>query len=90
MAKTPSWNSASTAPLPRSPAVPPPEELSQDTPRYVRGERVRHRRFGSGAIQGLTGAGRDLKVTVQFDDEEVGLKQLLVAFAGLEREWESA
>ena len=71
-------------------AVERPEEVSQDTPRYVRGERVRHRRFGSGAIQGLTGAGRDLKVTVQFDDEEVGVKQLLVAFAALEREWESA
>ncbi len=80
---------ATMAPQPRSPAAPPTEELSQDTPRYVRGERVRHRRFGGGAIQGLTGAGRDLKVTVQFDDEEVGVKQLLVAFAGLEREWES-
>ena len=80
----------SAASLPHSPAAEPLEELSQDTPRYVRGERVRHRRFGSGAIQGLTGAGRDLKVTVQFDDEEVGVKQLLVAFAGLEREWESA
>jgi DNA helicase-2/ATP-dependent DNA helicase PcrA len=67
-----------------------PDEISQDTPRYVRGERVRHRRFGSGTIRGLTGAGRDLKVTVQFDDEEVGQKQLLVAYAGLEREWESA
>ena len=31
----------------------PPEEVSQDTPRYVKGERVRHRRFGSGTIQGL-------------------------------------
>ena len=51
---------------------------------------MRHRRFGSGAIQGWSGAGRDLKVSVQFDDEEVGLKQLLVAYAGLEREWESA
>jgi DNA helicase-2/ATP-dependent DNA helicase PcrA len=68
----------------------PAEELSQDTPRYVKGERVRHRRFGSGTIQGLTGTGRDLKVTVSFDDEAVGVKQLLVAFAGLEREWESA
>jgi len=67
-----------------------PDEISQDSPRYVRGERVRHRRFGSGTIRGLTGAGRDLKVTVQFDDEEVGQKQLLVAYAGLEREWESA
>jgi DNA helicase-2/ATP-dependent DNA helicase PcrA len=66
------------------------EELSQDTPRYVKGERVRHRRFGSGTIQELTGTGRDLKVSVAFDDEEVGVKQLLVAYAGLEREWESA
>jgi DNA helicase-2/ATP-dependent DNA helicase PcrA len=68
----------------------PAEEISQDTPRYVRGERVRHRRFGSGTIQGLTGTGRDLKVAVAFDDEEIGVKQLLVAYAGLEREWESA
>src|SRR6185437_16300105 len=71
-------------------AGPAPEELSQDTPRYVKGERVRHRRFGSGTIQGLTGTGRDLKVSVVFDDAEVGVKQLLVAYAGLEREWESA
>jgi ATP-dependent DNA helicase UvrD/PcrA len=74
----------------RPTARPPEEETSQDTPRYVKGERVRHRRFGSGTIQGLTGTGRDLKVSVAFDDAEVGVKQLLVAFAGLEREWESA
>jgi DNA helicase II / ATP-dependent DNA helicase PcrA len=72
------------------PSDSPPEEASQDTPRYVKGERVKHRRFGSGTIRGLTGTGRDLKVSVAFDDEEVGIKQLLVAFAGLEREWESA
>jgi DNA helicase-2/ATP-dependent DNA helicase PcrA len=65
------------------------EEESQDAPRYVKGERVRHRRFGSGTIQGLTGTGRDLKVSVAFDDAEIGVKQLLVAYAGLEREWES-
>jgi len=81
------WSSPSA---PRAAEVEAPEEASQDTPRYVRGERVRHRRFGSGAIQGLTGAGRELKVTVQFDDDTVGVKQLLVAFAGLEREWEGA
>jgi DNA helicase-2/ATP-dependent DNA helicase PcrA len=66
------------------------EEASQDAPRYVKGERVRHRRFGSGTIRGLNGSGRDLKVTVQFDDAEHGLTQLLVAYAGLERDWESA
>jgi DNA helicase-2/ATP-dependent DNA helicase PcrA len=71
-------------------ASPPDEEPSQDTPRFVKGERVRHRRFGGGTIQGLIGTGRDLKVSVAFDDEEVGVKQLLVAYAGLEREWESA
>ncbi|HWA14903.1 MAG TPA: 3'-5' exonuclease, partial [Gemmatimonadales bacterium] len=72
------------------PSAPPPEEASQDQPRYVKGERVRHRRFGSGSIMGLSGTGKDLKVAVKFDDEEHGLKQLLVAYAGLERDWESA
>jgi DNA helicase-2/ATP-dependent DNA helicase PcrA len=76
-------------PSPSSPSSASEEETSQDAPRYVRGERVRHRRFGSGTIQGLTGTGRDLKVSVAFDDAEVGMKQLLVAYAGLEREWES-
>jgi DNA helicase-2/ATP-dependent DNA helicase PcrA len=74
----------------RRAAESPPDEVSQDTPRYVKGERVRHRRFGSGTIQGLTGTGKDLKVSVKFDDDEHGVKQLLVAYAGLEREWESA
>jgi DNA helicase-2/ATP-dependent DNA helicase PcrA len=86
-----SWSSYGAGIGPSGP--PPdssPEEASQDSPRYVKGERVRHRRFGSGTIQGLTGAGRDLKVSVAFDDTEVGVKQLLVAYAGLEREWESA
>jgi len=61
---------------------------SQDTPRYVKGERVRHRKFGAGVIRGLAGVGRDLKVVVEFDDHAVGTKQLLVAYAGLERDWE--
>jgi DNA helicase II / ATP-dependent DNA helicase PcrA len=85
------WGSYGSAVSPSvRPSDSPPEEASQDTPRYVKGERVRHRRFGSGTIQGLMGTGRDLKVSVAFDDEEIGVKQLLVAYAGLEREWESA
>ncbi|HEX2248865.1 MAG TPA: 3'-5' exonuclease, partial [Gemmatimonadales bacterium] len=89
------WNNARGSLRSSSPASPTPsrladEEASQDSPRYVKGERVRHRRFGSGTIQGLMGTGRDLKVSVAFDDEEVGIKQLLVAYAGLEREWDSA
>jgi len=68
----------------------PAEEVSQDSPRYVKGERVRHKSFGSGTIMGLGGTGRDLKVVVSFDDEDIGTKQLLVSVAGLEREWEPA
>jgi DNA helicase-2/ATP-dependent DNA helicase PcrA len=87
------WRGSRVSTYSNPPAAHTPEsaaEESQDTPRYVKGERVRHRRFGSGTIRGLTGVGRDLKVSVAFDDEEVGEKQLLVAYAGLEREWESA
>ncbi|MGH2668218.1 MAG: hypothetical protein ACRDH5_03715, partial [bacterium] len=65
-----------------------PEELSQDAPRYVQGERVRHRKFGGGVVRIVSGHGRDLKVTVEFDDRDIGTKQLLVAYAGLERDWE--
>ncbi|HET7025830.1 MAG TPA: UvrD-helicase domain-containing protein [Gemmatimonadales bacterium] len=76
---------------PLRPSAAPPAE-NDDAPRYVKGERVKHRKFGSGVIQGLAGTGRDLKVTITFDDDETGTKQLLVAYAGLERDrdWESA
>ena len=67
----------------------PVEYVSQDRPRYVKGERVRHRKFGVGVVTAVTGRGRELKVTVAFDDGDVGTKQLLVAYAGLERDWES-
>jgi DNA helicase II / ATP-dependent DNA helicase PcrA len=61
------------------------EELSQDLPAFVPGERVSHRSFGSGTIAELSGSGRDAKVTVDFDDDAVGRKRLVIAFAGLER-----
>ena len=93
---TPSWER-----LPREPrarraaltALPEPwrsEEVSQDAPRYAKGERVRHRKFGSGVVRATAGQGRDLKVTVEFDDRDIGTKQLLVAYAGLERDWGGA
>ena len=64
----------------------PAEEESQVAPRYVKGARVRHKAFGTGTILDLSGTGRDTKVTIEFDDEAVGRKRLVVAFAGLERE----
>ncbi|MBI1808798.1 MAG: ATP-binding domain-containing protein, partial [Gemmatimonadetes bacterium] len=61
------------------------EDMSQDLPSFAKGERVRHKTFGSGTIAECSGAGRDLKVTVDFDDEAVGRKRLVAAFAALER-----
>ena len=66
------------------------EQENQLAPRYVKGERVRHHRFGSGTVRGLLGTGRNLKVEVEFDDEEFGRKQLLLPKTGLERDWEGA
>jgi len=94
---TPSWDRGNR--LPRGPrahraalsAIPEswmPAEESQDAPRYVQGERVRHRKFGGGIVRAVAGQGKGLKVTVEFDDQEIGTKQLLVAYAGLERDWE--
>ena len=69
-------------------AADPDVDASQDAPRFVKGERVRHGRFGSGTIAELSGVGRDTKVTIDFDDEAIGRKRLVVAYAGLERGWD--
>ncbi len=65
-----------------------PEDESQDAPLFALGERVRHAKFGSGTIAELTGAGRDAKVRIDFDDKEIGRKTLVIAQAKLERGWE--
>ncbi len=64
------------------------EEASQDVPRFVKGERVRHARFGEGVVMELAGTGREAKVTIDFDDEMIGRKRLVIAYAGLERGWD--
>jgi DNA helicase-2/ATP-dependent DNA helicase PcrA len=61
------------------------EDASQDAPAYFVGGRVKHRKFGSGTIAELAGSGRDAKVKVDFDDESVGRKTLVIAQANLER-----
>jgi DNA helicase-2/ATP-dependent DNA helicase PcrA len=95
---TPSWDRMSRGPRARRGgggaalrAIPEPwmpAEESQDAPRYVQGERVRHRKFGGGVVRAVAGQGKGLKVTVEFDDQDIGTKQLLVAYAALERDWE--
>jgi DNA helicase II / ATP-dependent DNA helicase PcrA len=59
--------------------------INQDSPRFVKGERVVHGTFGSGSVVEISGFGRDLKVTVDFD--RVGRKKLLLRYASLEKDW---
>ncbi|HTJ24474.1 MAG TPA: UvrD-helicase domain-containing protein [Gemmatimonadaceae bacterium] len=61
------------------------EDESQDAPVFAIGARVKHRKFGSGTIAELSGSGRDAKVKVDFDDEAIGRKTLVIAQANLER-----
>ena len=60
-------------------------ELSQDEPRYVKGERVKHKLFGDGSIAELSGVGREVKAIIDFDDEAVGRKTIKLAYTTLER-----
>jgi DNA helicase-2/ATP-dependent DNA helicase PcrA len=60
-------------------------EVSQDEPRYVKGERVKHKLFGDGSIAELTGVGREVKAVIDFDDETVGRKTIKLAYTTLER-----
>ncbi len=78
----------SGTPVRRSKSWDPDVDVSQDAPAFVAGERVKHPRFGAGTIIDVSGAGRDAKVTVDFDDEDVGEKRLVIAYAGLERGWD--
>jgi DNA helicase-2/ATP-dependent DNA helicase PcrA len=60
-------------------------EISQDEPRYVKGERVKHKLFGDGSIAELSGVGREVKAVIDFDDEAVGRKTIKLAYTTLER-----
>ena len=62
-----------------------PEHESQDAPTFAVGARVKHRKFGSSTIADLAGVGRDAKVKVDFDDQTIGRKTLVIAQANLER-----
>ncbi len=61
------------------------EDESQDAAVFVVGARVRHRKFGTGTIAELAGSGRDAKVKIDFDDDSIGRKTLVIAQANLER-----
>src|SRR6266513_3262596 len=69
----------------RRPAPIAEAEASQDEPRYVKGERVKHKLFGDGSIAELSGVGREVKAIIDFDDESVGRKTIKLAYTTLER-----
>ena len=50
---------------------------------YGVGDRVRHVKFGEGTVKDMVQGRRDWEVTVEFDD--VGIKKLFAAFAGLKK-----
>ncbi len=58
---------------------------SQDAPRYIKGERVRHPEFGPGTIRELSGFGQDLKAVIEF--EAVGRKKVVLRYANLQKEF---
>jgi DNA helicase-2/ATP-dependent DNA helicase PcrA len=60
------------------------EDESQEAASLAMGARVRHRKFGAGTIAEVTGVGREAKVKIDFDDESIGRKTLVVAQANLE------
>ena len=57
---------------------------SQDAPRFIKGEVVRHPQFGRGTIRELSGFGRDLKAVIEF--ERIGRKKVVVRYANLQKE----
>lgn len=68
-------------PVPRRIA---PEDESQTAMTLAVGGRVQHRKFGAGTIADVTGVGREAKVKIDFDDDTVGRKTLVVSQANLE------
>ena len=57
---------------------------SDDVPRFVKGERVRHPQFGRGVIRELTGFGPNMKAVVDF--QSVGRKKVVLRYANLQKE----
>ena len=73
------------ASMKRRPGGAPAQEVGEGVA-FTIGMRVRHEKFGTGTIAELAGAGPDAKVRIDFDDEEIGRKTLVLGKAKLEPE----
>jgi DNA helicase-2/ATP-dependent DNA helicase PcrA len=62
------------------------EDESQVDARYMVGARVKHRLFGAGTVAEIAGDGKQAKVKIDFDDDNIGRKTLVIAQANLESE----
>jgi DNA helicase II / ATP-dependent DNA helicase PcrA len=59
---------------------------TQEQVRLVKGARVRHPQFGGGTVTELTGAGADVRATIDFDS--VGKKKVVIRYANLQPDWD--
>lgn len=61
-----------------------PKSKSKRAAKFKTGQKVRHAKFGTGTIIASKMLGSDEKVTVTFDNPDVGTKNLMASFAKLE------
>jgi DNA helicase-2/ATP-dependent DNA helicase PcrA len=62
------------------------EDESQLDARYNVGARVRHRSLGAGTVAEVVGTGKQAKVRIDFDNDDIGRRTLVIAQAHLESE----
>jgi DNA helicase-2/ATP-dependent DNA helicase PcrA len=68
----------------RDNVMPDYENESQEAGEIRAGQMVRHPQFGLGEILAVDGKGENLKITIRFEDEEIGVKKIMVMYANLE------
>jgi DNA helicase-2/ATP-dependent DNA helicase PcrA len=59
------------------------KDMAPAKPEYVKGDRIRHFKFGEGTVLDIKEGGRDYEVTVDFDDH--GVKKMFAGFAKLKK-----
>jgi len=60
--------------------TPEPQKSAEEFS-YSPGDRIKHRKFGTGTVVSAQNMGRDCLVVVDFDDTDVGQKKMMAAYA---------